>query len=209
MAAAGFGSAVFAGRVTSAASSFATACQSAVRKSGRLFVQNVADPEVLRSVADAVPVNTHKQTGPAVSRLPRVLTKRTQSGKPNAPREWPEEPHQESRARRLVTMPFVPIKKLGRSISNSRLASAFFFSAETPAQAEPSRTRTTDTIPEESVICNVDASSEAQASSPGLQRSGSSLLRRLSLKPLRLKRRSSSAEKQPQQAAMPPVAEST
>ena len=113
------------------------------------------------------------------------------------------------RARRLVTMPFVPIKKLGRSISNSRLASAFFFSAETPAQAEPSRTRTTDTIPEESVICNVDASSEAQASSPGLQRSGSSLLRRLSLKPLRLKRRSSSAEKQPQQAAMPPVAEST
>ena len=131
MAAAGFGSAVFAGRVTSAASSFATACQSAVRKSGRLFVQNVADPEVLRSVAgqvrgvpgdgllvtgpqggkcsmlcaDAVPVNTHKQTGPAVSRLPRVLTKRTQSGKPNAPREWPEEPHQESRSAvvRLLT----------------------------------------------------------------------------------------------------------
>ncbi|KAK9866244.1 hypothetical protein WJX84_011507 [Apatococcus fuscideae] len=151
---------------------------------------------------DAVPAN-RQQTAPAVSRLPRVLTTRTKSGKPGAPREWPEEPQQASRARRLVTLPFAPIKKLGRSISNSKLASAFFFSGGSPretqdAEARRTRTTSTDTIPEEtSIISNVDASSQAQEPSPRLQRSrtGSGLLRKLSLKPIRVRRSSSLADK--------------
>ncbi|KAK9834772.1 hypothetical protein WJX74_010102 [Apatococcus lobatus] len=200
-AVAGSGVVVF-GRVSLAAQNFATACSTAARKSGRLFVQNVADPEVLKSVADAVPAN-RQQTAPAVSRLPRVLTTRTKSGKPGAPREWPEEPQQASRARRLVTLPFAPIKKLGRSISNSKLASAFFFSGGSPretqdAEARRTRTTSTDTIPEEtSIISNVDASSQAQEPSPRLQRSrtGSGLLRKLSLKPIRVRRSSSLADK--------------
>ncbi len=105
------------------------------------------------------------------------------------------------RARRLVTLPFAPIKKLGRSISNSKLASAFFFSGPTSSELETSmrRTRTTDvdTIPEEStIISNVDLSSEAQTSSPGLQRKRSGLQKLLSFKPLKpLKiRRSSSTQ---------------
>ena len=39
------------GRVSLVAQNFATACSTAVRKSGRVFVQNVADLEVLKSVA--------------------------------------------------------------------------------------------------------------------------------------------------------------
>ena len=47
----GSGGAMFAGRISMAAQSFASACHTAVRKSGKVFVQNVADPEVLKSVA--------------------------------------------------------------------------------------------------------------------------------------------------------------